>query len=299
MTNDAYVKPSFPDRLQTGRRKAKKKGVDGPAAQTAIICVLLIILFLTMLPVLITIIMSLKYPQDITAYPIWTLPKSGWAFGNYANAFEVLCMPMVNTLVIDIGSTVVVMLMSCYVAFLFQWYVFKGRRLLFLLFIAPMLVPSVILLSPTYIVVKKLNLVGNWFGLIFPYLAGNQISAVFMLRVFMGQHPRSLYEAAQIDGAGKFDLFLHVCLPLSVPIMMVQGIGIFAAIYNDYLWPQLLFANDLSVGTLMPYLKSIALSYTQGIQYAMYLVSGIPLIISTIVSIKFFVSGDYASGIKM
>ncbi len=285
------------------RRTVEIKMKSGKAAeivrQTIIAVLLLLILFLTVLPVVITIIMSLKTTQDITAYPIWTLPKTEWAFVNYKNAFEVLSMPMLATLLIDIVSTVTVMLMSCYVAFLFQWFEFKGKKGLFLLFIAPMLVPNVILLSPTYQVVKNLGLVGNWLGLILPYLAGNQISGVFMLRVFMGQHPRSLYEAAQIDGANKFRLFLNVCLPLCVPIMMVQGIGIFAAIFNDYLWPQLLFANDLKAGTLMPYLKSIVMNYTQGVQYAMYLVAGIPLIFSTVISIKFFVTGDYASGMKL
>ena len=81
--------------------------------------------------------------------------------------------------------------------------------------------------------------------------------------------------------------------------MMVQGIGIFAAIYNDYLWPQLLFQGQLDKGMIMPYLKQICQDSTQGVQYAMYMVSGIPLIISTIVSIKFFVSGDFASGMKL
>ena len=297
MTNEIlYDKNPIPD---IARRKTRKKGINGVAAQSVLIVLLAIILFLTLLPVFITVIMSLKTPQDITAYPIWTFPQSGWAFTNYGSAFNALSVPMLNTLIIDVVSTVTVMLMSCYVAFLFQWFSFKGKRILFLLFIAPMLMPSVILLSPTFIVIKKLGLDASWFGLILPYLAGNQISAVFMLRVFMGQHPKSLYEAAQIDGANKFSLFVYVCLPLAVPIMMVQGIGIFAAIYNDYLWPQLLFANDLSKGTLMPYLKSIAFNFSQGVQYAIDLVAGIPLIVSTVISIKFFVTGDYASGMKL
>ncbi len=293
---------NYPDKaeLLPGKRiKTKKRGIDGNIAQGIIVFLLVLLLFLTMMPVIITLIMSLKYPEDIMAYSIWTLPRNGWAFGNYASAYSVLSLPLLNTLWIDLFCTVVVMLLSCYIAFLFQWFSFKGRKPLFALFIAPMLVPTVVLLSPTYVVVRNLGLIGNSLGVILPYIAGNQIASVFMLRVFMGQHPKSLYEAAQLDGANKFYLFLYVCLPLSFPIMMVQGIGIFAAIYNDYLWPQLLFASDLSKGTLMPYLRSIVYNYTQGIQYAMYLVAGIPLIISTIISIKFFVSGDFASGMKM
>lgn len=115
----------------------------------------------------------------------------------------------------------------------------------------------------------------------------------------MRQQPASLYEAAQLDGASAPQLFWHICLPLSVPIMMIQGISIFAAMYNDYLWPLLLYQDDLSSGVLMPYLRSIVTNFGQGVQYAMYLVAGIPLIITTIISIKFFVSGDFASGLKL
>ncbi len=275
------------------------KGADGAIAQSVIFLLLILTLILCMLPVIVTIIMSLKVPEDITAYPIWTLPKTEWRFANYGSAFSVLSMPLLWTLLMDIGVSVSVMLLSCYIAFLFQWYKFKGKNLLFALFILPMLVPNVVLLSPTYIVAHNLGITGNYLGVILPYLAGNQIASVFMLRVFMQQHPKSLYEAAQLDGANKFSLFVYVCLPLSFPIMMVQGIGIFAAIYNDYLWPQLIFSAEPSKGTLMPYLKSVVYSLDQGIQYAMYLVAGIPLIISTAISIKFFVSGDFASGLKM
>lgn len=281
------------------KMKIRLGGIDGAIAQTVIVLLLVLTLFLCMVPVLITIIMSLKLPEDIQGNPIWTLPKTQWAFANYKAAFNVLSGPLLWTLVMDIAVSVTVMIMSCYIAFLFQWYKFKGNKVLFALFILPMLVPNVVLLSPTYIVAFNLGITGSYWGVILPYLAGNQIASVFMLRVFMGQHPKSLYEAAQLDGANKFNLFVYVCLPLSFPIMMVQGIGIFAAIYNDYLWPQLIFQNDYSKGTIMPYLRSSLQGINQGIQYAMYLVAGIPLIISTAISIKFFVSGDFASGLKM
>lgn len=285
---------------KSGRFLYKRKGIDGIAAQIVLVFILLLVLLITVLPLLITLVMSVKTPQDITAYPIWSLPKSGWMFSNYSKAMGTLVRPLINTVIIDLVSTVVTLFMSCFVAYLFEKRKFPGRNFLFFLFIAPMLVPSVVVLSPTYVVVAQwLQLKDNWLGLILPYIAGNQIASIFLLRTFMSQQPDSLYEAATLDGASMFRVFFHICLPLSVPIMMVQGIGIFAAMYNDYLWPQLLFQMDLSKGVIMPYLKSIVVSYTQGVQYAMYLVAGIPLIITTVISIKFFVNGDFASGMKL
>ncbi len=301
---------SEPLRVQEPPRKIRRhrRGLEGIPVQTVLVILLVLLLFLTLVPLFITFIMSIKTEVDISANSLWSFPKSGLNIkNNYSKAFTVLSSPLFYTLLMDVGVTVVVMLGSCYVAFLFQWYRFRGNKLLFALFILPMLVPNVVLLTPTYLVVCNLGLagrgstvLGNYFGIILPYLAGNQIASVFMLRVFMRQHPKSLYEAAQIDGANKWNLFVHVCLPLAYPIMMVQGIGIFAAIYNDFLWPALVFIEHRSDGTIMSILKEKAFNAGgQGARYAMYLVSGIPLIISTAISIKFFVSGDYASGLKM
>ena len=265
--------------------KVRKTGIDGAVAQTILIIFLVVTLVLSLMPIFITMIMSVKSPQDIQAYSIWTFPKSGWYFSNYKSAFSVLSAPLLNTVIIDLISTVAVLFLSCYIAFLFERKNFGGKKVLFYLFIAPMLVPGVVLLSPTYIVVANwLNLNENWLGLII---------------TFMGQQPQSLYEAAQLDGANTFDSFVYICLPLTFPIMMIQGIAIFAAMYNDYMWPNLLFINDLKKGVLMPYLRSVVDNSTQGVQYAMYLVAGIPLIISTAISVKFFIGGDFASGMKL
>ncbi len=281
-------------------KRVRRKGIDGPVAQTVLVIFVSLTLILVLMPIFITFIMSVKAPQDITDYPIWTFPKSGWFFSNYVESFSVLSKPLLNTIIIDLISTLAVIFLSCYIAFLFERKTFAGKSFLFFIFIAPMLVPGAVLLSPTYIVtVNWLNLKENWLGLILPYIAGNQIASVFLMRTFMGQQPVALYEAGTLDGANTFDSFIYICLPLTFPVMMIQGIAIFAAMYNDYMWPQLLFMNNIEKGVLMPYLKDQVVNFTQGVQYAMYLVAGIPLIISTAISVKFFIGGDFAGGMKL
>lgn len=281
-------------------KRVRRKGIDGPVAQTFLVIFVSLTLILALMPIFITFIMSVKAPQDITEYPIWTFPKSGWFFSNYVESFSVLSKPLLNTIIIDLISTFAVIFLSCYIAFLFERKTFAGKSFLFFIFIAPMLVPGAVLLSPTYIVtVNWLNLKENWLGLILPYIAGNQIASVFLMRTFMGQQPVALYEAGTLDGANTFDSFIYICLPLTFPVMMIQGIAIFAAMYNDYMWPQLLFMNNIEKGVLMPYLKDQVVNFTQGVQYAMYLVAGIPLIISTAISVKFFIGGDFAGGMKL
>ncbi len=291
--------------MKTVKRHMRKTGIEGPVAQTVLVIILVLLLALTLLPLFITVVMSLKSQPDINNFPFWSFPtwENSWSVNaageNYSRAFGAVSMPMIKTFGMDLAVTVTVMIMSCYTAFLFQWHKFGANKLLFYLLIAPMLVPGAILLSPTFIVAVRLNIYeNNWWGIILPYLAGNQIATVFLLKVFMGQQPDSLYEAARLDGAGKLQLFFHICLPLTYPIMMVQGIGVFGSIYNDYLWPELIF-KDKERGTLMPYLRSMNDNLTAGARYAMYIVAGIPLAISTAISIKFFINGEFASGMKL
>ena len=167
-SENTALRPANGEKIKKGFRR----GIEGPVAQTILLVIILIILLLTLLPVLITMVMSVKSSQDIMAYPIWTLPQTGWYFSNYREAFSVLSSPMLNTILIDLISTFVTLLLSCFIAFLFERYDFGGKKTLFFFIFAPMMVPSVILLSPTYIVaVQWLNLGNNWFGLILPYIA--------------------------------------------------------------------------------------------------------------------------------
>lgn len=177
-----------------------------------------------------------------------------------------------------------------------------GKNVLFMLIIIPMLVPSVVSLTPQYLNIVNLNLIGSWWALFIPYVAGNQIASIFLYRTFMAQQPRDLYEAAAIDGAGVCRAYISICLPLSVPIMMVQSVAIFAAIYNDYLWPLMIFVDNAKKSTLMPQLTELAASVrttAKGSAYALYLLSGIPLVFTTVISLKFFINGDFAAGLKL
>ena len=279
----------------------KKKKKVGVVSQTLLVIFLLMLLFFTLFPVIITFLLSVKPNADYLTKSIWALPSS-WQMSNYSSAFFSMLPAMLNTLWIDVVSTVAVALLSTFVAYVFSRKNFPGKSVLFMLIILPMLVPAVVSLTPQYLNIVNLGLMGSPLALILPYLAGNQIASIFLYRTFMGQQPAELYEAAQLDGAGNFRAYFSVCLPLTVPIMMVQSVAIFGAIYNDYLWPLMMFVGNRSHSTLMPLLTELASQVGQtarGASYALYLLSGIPLVFTTIVSLKFFINGEFAAGLKL
>lgn len=297
------------NRITERSKRMRKGGVNGAVAQSVIIFYLVLMVFFTLLPVIITVILSLKTEQDISTGSLWSLPKViQWE--NYSSAIVKALPNMGITLFIDIVSVVAMTLLSAFSAYIFVRKRFPGRNFLFYLVILPMLVPGVVSLTPQYLNIVQMNLLGSWFAVILPYIAGNQIASIFLFRTFMIQQPADIYEAAEIDGAGDFRTFFSLALPLTFGIIMVQGVAIFSAIYNDYLWPLMIFMNNPEHGTLMPALKDLAtraseailsngLMAGRGATYALYLVSGIPLVISTVIGLKFFIDGEFASGLKL
>ncbi len=297
------------NRVAEHSKRMRKGGVNGAVAQSVIIFYLVLMVFFTLLPVIITVILSLKTEQDISTGSLWSLPKViQWE--NYSSAIVKALPNMGITLFIDIVSVVAMTLLSAFSAYIFVRKRFPGRNFLFYLVILPMLVPGVVSLTPQYLNIVQMNLLGSWFAVILPYIAGNQIASIFLFRTFMSQQPADIYEAAEIDGAGDFRTFFSLALPLTFGIIMVQGVAIFSAIYNDYLWPLMIFMNNPEHGTLMPALKDLAtraseailsngLMAGRGATYALYLVSGIPLVISTVIGLKFFIDGEFASGLKL
>lgn len=297
------------NRIAERSKRMRKGGVNGAVAQSVIISYLVLMVFFTLLPVIITVILSLKTEQDISTGSLWSLPKViQWE--NYSSAIVKALPNMGITLFIDIVSVVAMTLLSAFSAYIFVRKRFPGRNFLFYLVILPMLVPGVVSLTPQYLNIVQMNLLGSWFAVILPYIAGNQIASIFLFRTFMSQQPADIYEAAEIDGAGDFRTFFSLALPLTFGIIMVQGVAIFSAIYNDYLWPLMIFMNNPEHGTLMPALKDLAtraseailsngLMAGRGATYALYLVSGIPLVISTVIGLKFFIDGEFASGLKL
>ena len=188
------------------RSRKSGKGIKSVWAQALLIAYLVLMVFITLLPVIITFTLSLKTEQDISTGSLWSLPtKIQWA--NYSSAFTEALSNMGITLFIDLVSVFAMTMISTFTAYIFVRKRFPGRNILFYLIILPMLVPGVVSLTPQYLTIVKMGLLGSWWSLILPYVAGNQIASVFLFRTFMAQQPNDIYEAAEIDGAGFPDVF--------------------------------------------------------------------------------------------
>ena len=257
--------------------------------------------FLTLLPLLLTIMLSLKSAADfqkgMLAFPT-TLQ-----FVNYARSLQIMNINLFNSILACILITFFSVLIASASSYVFARYEFPFKNVLYSAILALMMVPGVLTLTSSYLNVQQLGLYNTRYAVILPGIASNLVGSVFLFRTFMGQQPGTLFESAQLDGANDFVMFFRICIPLSVPVLMIQIVGIFAGIYNDYLWPLLVIENS-RIQTLMPLLKDLAYDLStkysnEGISYALYLCSGIPLIVTTMFGLKYCISGDFASGLKL
>ncbi len=201
-----------------------------------------------------------------------------------------------NTIIIVLCSFVG-LFFNAMAGYAFAKYKFRGRDKLFYLVLATMMIPGQVTMIPVYLILNQMGLTNTMAGIVLPGLVG--AFSIFLFRQFMSTIPDELLEAARLDGASEFRVFMQLVLPISKPIMAVQGILTFIAGWNSFLWP-LIIANDESLYTL-----SVGLSLLKGqyggnfaLQMAGSTFMVVPIVIIFIIFQKHIIEGYTISGMK-
>lgn len=200
-----------------------------------------------------------------------------------------------NSVFISTWITVLQVGTSCMAAYAFSRIQWKGRDKIFLLYLATMMIPGMVLAIPQFQIMVSLNLVNTYKGLIIP--AAFSAFGTFMLRQFMLGIPLSYNEAAEMDGAGHIDIFLDVILPLSKPGIITLAIFTFLGSYKNLLWP-LIMIKDPNLRTVPIGLLSFQGQYSSQVELllASTVICIIPLIIMFIIFQKRLIRGINLSG---
>ena len=254
--------------------------------------------FLSLIPFLWMISTSFKSRGALMSIPIEWIPKEP-TLKAYIKVFSKVpfAKTIGNSLFISISYTAITLLSSSMAAFAFSKLRFPGSQLILGGYLATMMIPTQVTMIPLFVIMNKLGLTGTYSSVIMPSIF--RPFAIFLLVQQMRTIPNDYLDAAKIDGAGVFRIFLQVALPLCIPSLATLSITTFMESWNDYLWP-LLMLTDKNKMTL-----PIALSTLNG-QYATEynvlmagsLISMIPIIIIYIVAQKQFKDGMMAGGIK-
>lgn len=204
---------------------------------------LIIMAIIFVMPMLFTIISSLKTKLDIFSDP-FALPKNP-QWSNYVIAWKDANMSayFINS-VIQSGSTVIITsLISTMAAYALARFDFKLNKVLVLVFMLGMMVPMHTILVPVSYIIGLFNLKNNIFALVLVYVAFNLPFSIMVMITFMKGVNRSLEEAAIIDGANYFQIYSKIMIPLTLPAISTISIFNFMGAWNNILFP-LLFIND-------------------------------------------------------
>ncbi|MFF2889892.1 carbohydrate ABC transporter permease [Paenibacillus sp. NPDC057967] len=181
---------------------------------------------------------------------------------NYTNAFDRINIGKgyLNSLIMSGGTVLLVLFFGGLAAYVLSRFNFRGRKALFSILYASLLIPAFATVVPVYELLIKTQLVNTYFGLMFPQTAGNLTFAILVLAGYMATIPKELEEAAFIDGCNRFSLFTKILLPISRPAFASAAIFVFLWSYND-LFSALIFVNKEAVRPIVLLLSEISSQY--------------------------------------
>ena len=245
-----------------------------------------IILWLAVLAVILPLVWvfltSLNSNQDFYSN-VWGLPKE-WVWSNYARAWERgnIGSGVINSVVVSLGALAVNLVCSTTSAYALSRFEFRGRKALYGLYVAAIMVPSIITLIPQYFMLLQLNLLDTRLGLILVYGLSSVPFSTFMLFGFFKALPHELEEAAMIDGAGYIKTFRTIMLPLAQPGVITVMIVNFIDYWNEY-YKAMSYVTTPSKLTIPVGLVQFTQQSQYRIDWGALMASNIIMIIPTIV----------------
>lgn len=232
------------------------------------------------------------------ALPIQWIPKNP-TLKNFSDLFgkEGMTVSMLNSLVVSVSSVAVTIISSAMAAFAFAKLDFRGKNVIFLVYLATMMIPSQVLFIPLYLLMGELKLVDSLGALVLPSMF--KVFAVFMLRQRMMTIPNVYMEAPAIDGAEIFTVFVRIICPMCKSSLATLAIICFMDAWNDYLLPLVMLTTKTKF-TLPIILSSLNGQYKSEYNLLMAgaLVSMLPILVVYAFAQKYFAAGLQVGGVK-
>lgn len=258
------------------------------AIHYAILCVLALV---CVFPFWWTFVTALSTEGNIFAFPPTFWPQAP-KLDNFAQAFAAI--PLLaffkNSVIIAVCTVFWKLLLCSMAAYPLARLRFRGRKLVFGLILATLVLPSEVNFLVNFITVTHLSLVDSYTGVVLP----NIVTAVAILLMKQGfeEVPQDLIDAARIDGASEWKIFTRIMLPLTAPWLATVGILTAVESWNEYIWPSIVMSRPddfpLSVGVL--YLRGTFGSSTRVVA-AGTLITIVPTLLAFLFAQRFFMRG--------
>lgn len=204
---------------------------------------LIIFAIITVFPFYWMIASSLKTSFEVIQTPPTMIPETAM-WGNYAKAFEMAPFGryFINTIIVTGLSIVFTVTIAIISAFAFSHLKFKGKDLIFSLFLATMMIPGEVLIVTNFKTISNLGWIDTYQALFIPFIAN--VLYIYMLREFFLKIPIQLYYAAKVDGASDWKFLWRIVVPMAKPSIITICILVGINSWNAFLWPLLVTNNE-------------------------------------------------------
>jgi multiple sugar transport system permease protein len=263
--------------------------------------ILIIVAILMIIPIIWLLISSVKLDTDYMAWPIHFLPVS-WQWNNYKLVFTMTPFVKValRTLLLGLSTSIITAITSAMGGYAFaRFQDVKGNKWLFQVIIVLLIVPSVVILIPQFMVFAQLKLTNTYW----PWILGALVAEpyfIFLYRQFFLGFPKELEEAAEIDGCGASRIFWQILLPNSKPVIATVLIFAFNGLWGDYIRPSIYLTDAktlLGVKMATAFVDPVGNSL-RTVSLAATVIYILPLVIVFFFGQKYILKGLITSGLK-
>ncbi len=277
----------------------------GPASRRALrYTVLSAGAFVALLPFVYMVATSLKsYGETVTRVSAIPFHPDFWpkrpVWDNYATAWREVNLGryFLNSVIIGVITVAGSCSIAALAAYAFAKMNFWGKNLFFYILLAMMMIPGQVLLIPNYITLARLHWLDRYEALIIPWLTN--VFTIFLMRQFFMTLPDDLWDAAQIDGAGRFRFLWQIVIPLSKPVIITAAIFDFLNSWNSLFWP-LIVTTRPEMRTLMVGLQ--AFNQDAGSDFHLLMAAScfavLPVVLLFFFLQRFFIQGIARTGLK-
>jgi multiple sugar transport system permease protein len=287
------------DSLEFGvvkKRSKLSKMIGGGKASLAYI-ILIIWALLSIMPIYWMLSISFMNVVTLLRMPPKLIPDP-FTIMNYVRliAKSLLTRWELNSAIIACSNTAISLFVSSFYGYIFAKKEFPGKRFLFWILIATLMVPFHVVAIPIFLMFRNLHMLNSYWGLIVPGMFSAY--GVFLMRQVIKTLPTELIEAAKMDGCSEFGIYARIILPLAKPGLAVLGIFTFVGNWNDFFWP-LILLNKANMYTLPVGLPTLQGQWTDyGLLMAGASLAALPTIIIFLIFQRYFLQGITVGAIK-
>lgn len=280
------------------RGKMKRKRLNSTLIHIPIMVMFIFLALVMLIPIIWLLLGAFKPDAEIIAYPPTFFPAE-FTMKNFTKCMQRIdiLQYMKNSIIFSVGTTIPALLVNTLAGYAFARYEFKGKNIIFVTFLATMMIPFQVIMIPEFLEIHMFGMYDTYWGLIIPKIASAYW--IFMMRSAFAGLPKELEEAARIDGLSEFGIYSRIMLPLIKPALVTMIILGINGNWNDLLWP-LIMTSTSQMRTLANGLAMFVGVRTieYGAAFAGASISLIPMLLMYIFGQKYFVEGQATSGLK-